>query len=113
MNTPPIIKPVKKETEKQIETYLFKQVKQNGGYCLKFTSSTMRGVADRLVLMPNIIVFVELKTTSGRLSAHQKVFKSILSSLGLPYIVIRSKKGVDAFINSLDIHTVTKNKTGK
>ena len=48
--------------EKQIETTFVKATHQRGGLCLKFTSPSMAGVPDRLVLLPDgHMGFVEMK----------------------------------------------------
>ena len=48
--------------EKQIETAFVKATHQRGGLCLKFTSPSMAGVPDRLVLLPDgHMGFVEMK----------------------------------------------------
>ena len=55
--------------EKQIEAHLVKRVKALGGVAYKFTSPAHRGVADRVVCLPDGSTwFVELKTKGGRLS---------------------------------------------
>lgn len=48
--------------EKRIETAFVKATHQRGGLCLKFTSPSMAGVPDRLVLLPDgHMGFVEMK----------------------------------------------------
>lgn len=58
-------------TEKEIEKYLVKKVKEHGGITYKFTSPTNAGVPDRLVVAQGCVFFVELKAPNGRLSARQ------------------------------------------
>lgn len=48
------------------------------------------GVSDLIVLLPNRVVFVELKTNIGRQREKQKEFQSIVEGLGFEYYVIRS-----------------------
>ena len=60
------------KTEKEIEAYLVGAVRAMGGIAYKFTSPAHRGVSDRVVVLPEGIVwFVELKTETGRLSPLQ------------------------------------------
>lgn len=48
--------------ESKIESHLCKEAKKRGGVALKFVSSGMNGVPDRIVLLPNgKMGFVELK----------------------------------------------------
>ena len=48
--------------EKQIEAAFVKATKQRSGLCLKFTSPSMAGVPDRIVLLPHgLMGFVEMK----------------------------------------------------
>lgn len=48
--------------EKRIEVAFVKATQHRGGLCLKFTSPSMAGVPDRLVLLPDgHIGFVEMK----------------------------------------------------
>ena len=71
-------------TEKEIEAYFAKRVKQMGGKSYKFRSVTQRGVADRIACMPNGQAwFVELKKPGGRLSALDGVRPEDLNIDGL------------------------------
>ena len=59
--------------ESQIERKLVEGIKILGGMCLKFVSPSSKGVPDRIVLLPNgKVIFVELKTETGRLSKIQE-----------------------------------------
>ena len=85
--------------EKQIEAYLVKSVRRIGGVAYKFTSPAHRGVADRIVCLPNGQTwFVELKTEGGRLSPLQKVFGDEMARLKQNYCVLWNKEQIDEFI---------------
>lgn len=85
--------------EKQIEAYLVKRVKALGGVAYKFVSPAHRGVADRIVCLPDGSThFVELKTEGGRLSPLQQVFADEMARLGQNYCVLWSKEDVDTWI---------------
>lgn len=87
--------------EKAIESHLVKRVKAIGGVAYKFTSPAHRGVADRVVCLPDGSTwFVELKTESGRLSALQKVFADEMARLNQKYVCLWSKEQVDEWIES-------------
>lgn len=85
--------------EKQIEAHLVKKVKELGGVAYKFVSPANRGVADRIVCLPDGgVVFVELKTATGTLTPLQEQFAKQMSELRQNYIVLKSREEVDAFI---------------
>ena len=88
--------------ERQIEAYLLKRVKDIGGVAYKFVSPANRGVADRIVVLPRGgVVFVELKTATGKLSPLQEVFARDMERLGQNYIVLNSREAVEAFIKAV------------
>jgi len=85
--------------EKNIEAHLVKRVKEIGGIAYKFVSPAHRGVADRVVCLPNGVVwFVELKAPGGRLSPLQKVFEDDMVRLRQRYVCLWSKEQVDAWV---------------
>ena len=88
--------------EKNIEAHLVKRVKEIGGIAYKFVSPPHRGVADRVVCLPNGVVwFVELKAPGGRLSPLQKVFEVDMALLKQRYVCLWSKEQVDAWVKEL------------
>ena len=85
--------------EKQIESYFVKAVRRIGGVAYKFTSPAHRGVADRVVCLPDGSTwFVELKAEGGRLSPLQQVFQSEMARLGQNYVCLWSTQHVDEWI---------------
>jgi hypothetical protein len=87
--------------ERNIEAYLVKRVKALGGYAYKFVSPSNRGVADRLVVLPGVVWFVEVKAEGGRLSPLQTLFIEQMKRLGQNVIVVWNKEDVDRWIASL------------
>ena len=88
--------------EKEIESYLVAQVKVKGGRAYKFTSPAHRGVSDRIVVLPNGVVwFVELKTETGRLSPLQDAFRREINGMGGNYICLYGKKDVEQWLRSI------------
>lgn len=86
-------------TEKDIETYLRKQVKAAGGMAYKFVSPGNAGVPDRLVLFPGgRAAFAEMKAPGRKPTALQEVQIKRIESLGFMVRVLDSKEGVDMFI---------------
>ena len=88
--------------EKQVEAYLIKRVKDVGGRAYKFTSPAHRGVADRIVCLPNGSTwFVEVKTEGGRLSELQKVFMSDMALLRQKYVCLWNKEQIDGWLREV------------
>lgn len=84
-------------SERDIERRLVAKAKAAGGQALKWVSPGQAGVPDRIVLLPNgRVVFVELKSPRGKLSAIQARVIDRLRNLGFDVRVIDSKEGVDA-----------------
>jgi hypothetical protein len=82
--------------ESEIEQHLKWHVQMLGGKAYKWTSPGLRGVADRVVCLPDGQVwFVELKAPRGRLSELQKLFAADMARLKQPYVVLWSKEMVD------------------
>ncbi|HSW63606.1 MAG TPA: VRR-NUC domain-containing protein [Dissulfurispiraceae bacterium] len=48
------------------------------------------GVSDLVVVLPGRVIFLEVKTTTGRQSPAQKNFQSIVEGLGHQYALVRS-----------------------
>ena len=61
----------------------------------------LSGVSDLIVVLPNRILFLELKTETGQQSDSQVEFSCIISVLGFEYYVIRS---IDEFKNIIYEH---------
>ena len=86
--------------ESTIEKHLVTQVKALGGMAYKFTSPAHRGVADRVVCLPDGQTwFVELKAPDGRLSELQKIFQSDMARMNQRYVCLWSKEHVEEWLN--------------
>lgn len=95
----------RKVTEKEIENYLVRKVRNFAGRSYKFISPTAAGVPDRIVLLNNCVFFVEVKRPDGKLT-HRQVerlieFKGLLNC-GCVYVprcaALSSKEEVDAWV---------------
>jgi len=64
-------------------------------------TGTLAGVSDLIVIVPNRIIFLELKTESGIQSESQKEFQSNVQSLGFEYLLIRNLKEYENFMQTL------------
>ena len=93
--------PSKKMRESTIEKHFVAKVKALGGVAYKFTSPAHRGVADRVVCLPDGSTwFVELKAPSGRLSELQKIFQSDMARMNQKYVCLWNKEQIDEFITN-------------
>ena len=87
--------------EKDIEKILVKEVKKLGGLCYKWVSPGNAGVPDRIVLIPNCpVMFVELKTDTGKLSRLQEIQIKKLKAITEHVYVLRGLEEVRDFIES-------------
>jgi len=58
----------------------------------KINTGLLRGASDLIVLLPNKILFIEVKTEKGIQSDNQKNFQNRIELLGFKYYLIRSLK---------------------
>lgn len=92
--------------ERSIEAYLVQRVRAAGGAAYKFVSPAQRGVADRIVCLPDGSTwFVELKAPTGRLSPLQEVFAAEMARLHQNYACLWSKEDVDEWIRDRGLVT--------
>lgn len=79
--------------ESQIERRLVEGVKRIGGMCLKFVSPGTLGVPDRIIITAKgRVIFVELKTETGRLTKIQRYVIGEMQKRGADARVV---KGID------------------
>lgn len=79
--------------ESQIERRLVEGVKRLGGMCLKFVSPGTLGVPDRIIITAKgRVIFVELKTETGRLTKIQGYVIGEMQKRGADARVV---KGID------------------
>ena len=84
--------------EKTVEAALVKRVKELGGIAYKWTSPGRTGVPDRIVMIPGgKIIFVELKSPTGKLTVRQEREHDTIRALGFDVIVINSVEAARAF----------------
>jgi hypothetical protein len=85
--------------EKDIEKHFIWTIERMGGKTWKFTSPGRRGVADRIVCLPDGSTwFVELKTKGGRLSELQKLFATDMATLNQKYLCLWTKEQIDELL---------------
>lgn len=85
--------------EKDIETRFVKTLRELGCLVYKFVSPGNDGVPDRIVILPDDgVIFIELKTENGKLSARQKIQIDKLRAAGQAATVLYGEKEVDRFL---------------
>ena len=88
-------------SEKEIENYLVRKIKNKKGIAYKFTSPGNSGVPDRLCLLPNgKIFFVELKSSGKKPRALQVNQITKITKLGQRVYVLDSKEKVDEVLET-------------
>lgn len=89
--------------EKDIESWLNKQVNRLGGISFKFVSPNNPGVPDRIYIFPEgKVFFVELKTEFGRLSNIQKWQRERLQKMGCRFYLVKGKDQAKQFVKELE-----------
>lgn len=89
-------------TEKEIENLLVWHVERIGGKAYKFVSPSNRGVADRIVCLPDGSTwFIEIKKKGGRLSPLQQIFAGEMQMLNQKYALLTSVQEIDEWIKKL------------
>ena len=86
-----------------MESYLRRQVEKVGGLCIKIPADYMRGIPDRLVLLPHgVSAWVETKRPiGGRVSDSQLVVHEMLRRLGQHVFVVKDKGEVIEMLTSM------------
>ena len=84
--------------ESVIENYLVERVKQIGGEVRKVKWIGRRGAPDRLVMLPGISVWVELKAPGKVAKPHQLREHERMRAKGQNVVVIDSIAGVDKLL---------------
>lgn len=85
--------------EGRLERRFRQEVKKRGGRALKFTSPGMRGVPDRIVLLPGAkTIFVELKAPGEKREPIQLKRAQELWALGYRVYCLDSNAAIDRFV---------------
>lgn len=88
--------------EKTVEARLRHGVEKMGGACFKWTSPGQDGVPDRIVILPGRVIFVEMKTETGKLSKVQEYQIDRLRRLKQTVRVLHGADEVKAFLRDLE-----------
>lgn len=87
--------------EQFIESQLKKAVKASGGLCWKLVSPGTSGVPDRICLMRNRVVFVELKAPGKQPRPIQQHRMNQLRKQGFTTLVVDSVDGIKEVLDAL------------
>lgn len=88
-------------SEKAIEAYLVRKVKDLGGVCLKYSNPGVVGYPDRVVLLPGgFVVWVELKSKGRKPNRVQQLRIDQLRAMGHNVAVVDSKEQVDVLLQA-------------
>jgi len=90
-------------SEKAIEAYLVRRVKDLGGVCLKYSNPGVVGYPDRVVLLPGgFVVWVELKSKGKKPTRVQQLRIAQLREMGHNVAVVDGKDQVDVLLQAAD-----------
>lgn len=88
--------------ESEVERQFVEAVRAAGGQALKFTSQTMNGVPDRLVLLlGGKCAFVELKAPGKQMRLLQRKRRQQLEALGFPVFCVDRPEQIQPAIDAL------------
>jgi hypothetical protein len=62
-------------------------------------TGVVAGVSDMIIISPKKIIFIEVKTETGKQSPDQKDFEQKVKSMGYDYFLVRSLDQFKAIIN--------------
>jgi len=84
------------ESEKDLEKGLVRLIKKLGGKSYKLLSTHVKGLPDRICLLPEaVIFFVEVKTTGEKPSLAQRLIHITIRNLGFKVYVLDSSEVFD------------------
>lgn len=92
------------KSERWVETQLRERVESAGGWCIKLLTYIIRGLPDRLILMPgNRFYLVECKKIGKNgeptePTRYQRYVHKKLSRLGIPVYIVYDKQTLDSFM---------------
>ena len=87
--------------EKDIERYLVNVCTELGYLCPKFASPSNRGVPDRIIIAPNIVIFVEVKAPGKKPTKLQSYVHTQYEARGQVVRVVDTFQLVDLLLNQI------------
>lgn len=101
---PPVVKNKVSEIplESKVESYFKRQIAINlGAKSWKFSSPNHRGVSDQVMICNSLVIFVEMKRVTGKISPKQESFYRTITEHGGLCCFIFGHSGVDQFVEFL------------
>lgn len=93
--------------EREIEQTLVKEVASMGGWCLKWTSPSMAGIPDRIILLPEgKIAFVEVKAPGQQPRKIQVKRIQQLKDLGFLCCVLDDVKDIPRLLEEVSGYAI-------
>jgi len=96
---------VTKVLERHLETFFSKECKRLGLANIKLHLKFSTGWPDRVVIINRKVIWVELKTPTGKLSARQEVVHQTLKDLKHIILVLRTKEEITNALESASVST--------
>jgi hypothetical protein len=87
--------------EKELESYMRREVERLGGRAYKWVSPGNDGVPDRIVVFPGKVRFVEMKAPGGVLRPQQELQIDWLKDKGIDVAVLSSRADIDDWLKGL------------
>ena len=81
--------------ERDVERYLVQRVKDAGGEIRKVRFIGRRGAPDRLVMLPGITLWIEVKRPGGKTKPHQDREHARMTRMGQEVLVVDSRQAID------------------
>lgn len=89
--------------ERTVEQHLVEGLRRIGILCMKFHPDSMRGMPDRMILLPDSrVIWCELKTKGGKLEPIQLVRHRELRKAGHQVEVVWSVEQADKLIEEIE-----------
>ena len=88
--------------ERMVEQHLVERLRQIGVPCVKFVPDHMKGMPDRLILLPDEkVIWCELKTDGGRLEPIQVVRHRELRQAGQRVEIVWNTEDADRLTDEI------------
>lgn len=94
--------PRKVESEKLLERKLTKAIQYAGGMSIKLSAQYFTGLPDRMILLPEgIIFFAEIKTTGKKPTKLQSIVHDKIRALGFKVLIVDCSEDIDLIVTNI------------
>lgn len=87
-----------RKREKRIEAALVGRVEELAGYAIKLSAVGRRGLPDRMIMLPNRILFVEVKALGEKPSKQQALWLERFRQMGFEAYVLDREEDIDEIL---------------